>query len=718
MAIVSGASGFVGSHIVYQLLQEGYSVRGAARGPKVTTLATAFESFSRFKAVEVSDISSSDLSEALKGVDGIIHTAASLPGRADSKTTIKNALDGTLHVLKSAQRAGIKKIIITSSIITFTWEGPFTDDSWNTTTLEEALANPFVSYVYAKTQADKEALKFVEAYPEIELTFFNPNWIFGPLIPAPYSHLLVPEPSPSSLSTSAYIYALLNPNNQHYTAGPGYVDVRDVARAHILALSSKHKYPQKRMMLKAPERTSYRDAISYIATRFPELKAQGRLADREKAPTEEWVDGDKWLEWSVKTKEETWPEGYKGWEECIGDTIESLLDMEKYWKSKGLELGSSRSTYLSVSGASGFVGSHVVYQLLQEGYSVRGAARGPKVTTLQTAFESFNGFKAVEVPDISSSDLSEALKGVDGIIHTAASLPGRADAKTTIKNALEGTLHVLKSAQQAGIKNIIITSSIITFAWEGPVTDDCTFFKFSPWLALCRSHVMLPPVCFGGWTAWNATTLEEALANPYVSYVYAKTQADKEALKFVEAYPEMELRLFNPNWIFGPLIPAPYSHFLVPEPSPSSLSTSAYIYALLNKNNQHYTPSPGYVDVRDVARAHILALSSKHKYPQKRMMLKAPERTSYRDAISYIAMRFPELKAQGRLADREKVPTEEWVDGDKRLDCSVKTKEETWPEGHKGWKECVGDTIESLLDMEKYWKSKGLEVGVSDAAPL
>ncbi|KAF5366525.1 hypothetical protein D9758_008927 [Tetrapyrgos nigripes] len=343
---VSGASGFVGSHIVYQLLQEGYSVRGAARGPKVTTLRTAFESFNGFKAIEVPDISCCDLSEALKGVDGIIHTAASLPGRADAKTTIKNTFEGTLHVLKSAQQAGIKRIVITSSNITFAREGPFTDDSWNAATLEEALANPYVSYVYAKTQAEKEALKFVEAYSEMELTFFNPHFIFGPLIPAPYSHLLVPEPSLSSLSTSAYIYALLNPNNQHYPPNPGYVDVRDVARAHILALSSKHQYPQKRMMLKAPEKTSYRDAISYIGTRFPHLKVQGRLADREKAPTEEWVGGDKWLDWDVKTKEETWPEGYKGWKECVGDTIESLLDMEKYWKSKGLEVSVSDAALL------------------------------------------------------------------------------------------------------------------------------------------------------------------------------------------------------------------------------------------------------------------------------------------------------------------------------------------------------------------------------------
>jgi nucleoside-diphosphate-sugar epimerase len=101
----------------------------AARGPKVSALRTVFAKYPKFEAIEIADISSGDLTDALTDVDAVIHAAASVPGRADAKTTIKSALDGSLHVIHEAHRMGIRKFVFTSSIVTCPMpEGPFTVD--------------------------------------------------------------------------------------------------------------------------------------------------------------------------------------------------------------------------------------------------------------------------------------------------------------------------------------------------------------------------------------------------------------------------------------------------------------------------------------------------------------------------------------------------------------------------------------------------------------
>jgi nucleoside-diphosphate-sugar epimerase len=105
---VTGAAGYLGFQVVYQLLESGYSVRGyaaafqrqaaktaltlfsrAARGRKIPLLKKAFEKYPKFEAVEIADVATSDFSAAFEGVGAVIHTAAPLPGRVDAETALK-----------------------------------------------------------------------------------------------------------------------------------------------------------------------------------------------------------------------------------------------------------------------------------------------------------------------------------------------------------------------------------------------------------------------------------------------------------------------------------------------------------------------------------------------------------------------------------------------------------------------------------------------------
>ncbi|KAJ7599413.1 hypothetical protein C8J56DRAFT_1094181 [Mycena floridula] len=316
---------------VYQLLEAGYFVRGAARGPKVQLLQRAFAAYqTQFEAVNVPDIASGDFRAVLDGIDAIIHTAAPLPGRADPKTALQSAIDGSLHLLREAVKVGIKRIAVTSSMVSFSPSGPF----GSPITKEQAFTgNHWTAYIAEKKFAGLAVMQFADEHPELDITSLSPSWIFGPFIPG-FEHL-VPKPEFSSFSTNGYIYALLRPDNTFYPSSFGAVDVRDVARAHIAALSSKPatalNSTHKRYTLVSPHVTSYAQALRFIAAERPQLR--DRLASAESAPD---YTGTRAVEREkLKDVVGITPESYKSWKETVLDAVDSLVALEQVWKDNG-----------------------------------------------------------------------------------------------------------------------------------------------------------------------------------------------------------------------------------------------------------------------------------------------------------------------------------------------------------------------------------------------
>ncbi|KAF8651043.1 hypothetical protein AX16_004906 [Volvariella volvacea WC 439] len=288
-----------------------------------------------------------------------------------------------------------------------------------------------------------------------------------------------------------------------------------------------------------------------------------------------------------------------------------------------------------VTGISGYLGSNVAYQLLQAGYAVRGTARGNKLKVIQESVgKHYPLLELVEVGDIFRDDLTEVLKGVNAVIHVATALPGADDSITMIKGGVEGTLHLLNQAYNAGIKKFVLTSSFASL--------------IEPDFQAAYTDITLNE------TNWGTATLEEALVagkdNPLYAYCATKLLAERTAWKFAAEKPDFDLAAVLPVGIYGPFPP----HFALPHPQGST--TFAYVYTLLNGQTPPQL-SVNTHDVRDCALAHVRALQlppfqrvrgatveeTAVKLQEKRFIASAGQ-FSWAQAAEYLREAHPELK--------------------------------------------------------------------------
>ncbi|EMD37317.1 hypothetical protein CERSUDRAFT_123310 [Gelatoporia subvermispora B] len=334
LILVTGASGYLGSTVVYQLLESGYRVRGTVRSSKVNLIQEAWADYKdRFEAVGVDDVASEDFSGALKGVKDVIHTAAPLTGLQDPEEALRVAVEGAMNVLRQAEKAGITKFAYVSSILTACDNdkvaGPGgNDQTWNSVTKEQAIA-PGVDFMTAnaakKKFAELAVWEFAEKHPHVEITSVNPPFFYGPFAPG----FRAPEAKLSSLSTNSLIYKLLvdgAPLNRLLA----WVDVRDVARACILALYSPptSQVGRKRILLSG-EWWGFKQAAEYLSDVRPELLGRINGVAWNAPPAMKcWID-------NTRAKEVLGLE-VTPWKESLVAAVDSLVKTEKEWADKGL----------------------------------------------------------------------------------------------------------------------------------------------------------------------------------------------------------------------------------------------------------------------------------------------------------------------------------------------------------------------------------------------
>ena len=233
--LVTGGSGFIGSHCILQLLAGGYQVRTTVRNLKREADVRAMLKEGGAQAGDRLSFVSADLENdagwpaAVAGCDYVLHVASPLPLHVpkDEDELIVPAREGALRVLRAARDAGVKRVVLTSSFGAIGYGhkprmAPFNETDWT-----EPDSSDVLPYIKSKTLAERAAWDFIAREGGgLELCAINPVAVFGPV--------LGPDYSASITIVQRFMDGAMPGCPKLYF---GVVDVRDVADLHIRAMT-------------------------------------------------------------------------------------------------------------------------------------------------------------------------------------------------------------------------------------------------------------------------------------------------------------------------------------------------------------------------------------------------------------------------------------------------------------------------------------------------
>ncbi len=239
--LVTGGSGFIGSWVIINLLRRGYIVRATLRNlareqevrSAISKQVQANERLSFFAANLLKD---EGWEEATDGAQSVVHVASPMPVGEYRKTdVIRPAREGTQRVLKTAARAGVHRVVITSSVVACApaenyQGGPVDEMIW--TDLSSKLVD---DYTRAKTLAEQDAWEFKKHQSgPMTLTTILPGMVQGPILGPDYS------------GSVELITRLMTGKVPRFpNTGFSIVDVRDLSELHVMALESEKAVGQR-----------------------------------------------------------------------------------------------------------------------------------------------------------------------------------------------------------------------------------------------------------------------------------------------------------------------------------------------------------------------------------------------------------------------------------------------------------------------------------------
>jgi nucleoside-diphosphate-sugar epimerase len=233
--LVTGGSGFIGGWCVVELLKRGYTVRTTVRSlakeaAARAAIASEVDPGDRLTFFPAELTKDDGWDAAVAGCDYVLHVASPLgvEDPKDPQVLITPARDGALRALKAAAKAGVKRVVMTSSVAA-TYRPPGKADSVSDETVWTNPKDKGVgAYPQSKTIAEKAAWTFMAEHGgAMTLATVNPALVIGPVL------------TKENLGSVQVIQRLLN-GSMPGTPRLGFnlVDVRDVADLHIRAMTA------------------------------------------------------------------------------------------------------------------------------------------------------------------------------------------------------------------------------------------------------------------------------------------------------------------------------------------------------------------------------------------------------------------------------------------------------------------------------------------------
>ncbi|PVH99438.1 NAD dependent epimerase/dehydratase [Periconia macrospinosa] len=328
--LVTGATGFIGAHVVDELLRRGHKVRAATRSEeKGKLLKNARTSYNdQLEIFQIKDFSNAvSFKDAVEQVDGIIHVASPFDYSVQDNENqlVKPAIAGVQAVMEAAAaNPGVKRVVITSSfasVLDVNRKSPphftYTSADWNPLSYEESIdkdTSAVVAYRGSKKFAELEAWNFVKKHnPTFDLVTLCPPMTFGPIC-HPVTKIADLNESNNTL------WKVASGQDLPVARVPFWVDVRDLAVAHVEALL-RPEVGGKRFTVASPDKFSYSKVADIVSGEFDWGEKRVTKGKRQEIDESHDLDGETaGTELGVR---------YRSFRQTVKDFIEQAAGLEQ-----------------------------------------------------------------------------------------------------------------------------------------------------------------------------------------------------------------------------------------------------------------------------------------------------------------------------------------------------------------------------------------------------